>query len=86
MKIENLAFSLIVVFVAIVLLAILGWGFSFVWASNITLKESVGNNDIQLFFARAFIGVLFMGIINGIYKLWDLFVFCMKEAPTGNKS
>ena len=82
MKIQNLAFSLIVVFVAIVILAILGWGFSFMWASDVTLKDSVEGGDVAIFLARAFIGVCFMGMINGMYKLWDLFVFCMKEAPT----
>ena len=84
MKIENLAFSLVVVFVAIVILAILGWGFSFVWANNLTLKESTGNDDVALFVARAVIGILFMGMMNGLYKLWDLFSFCMKSAPTDN--
>ena len=82
MKIENLVFSLIIVFIAIVCLAILGWGFSFVWANNLTLKDSTGNDDVALFVARTFIGFCFMGMMNGLYKLWDLFVFCMKGAPT----
>ena len=81
MKIHNLAFSLMVVFVAVVLLAIIGWGFSFVWASEITLEDATKYADVKLFIARAFIGICFIGMINGMYKLWDLFVFCMKEAP-----
>ena len=81
MKLENLVFSLIAVFVAIVILAILGWGLSFVIAKDISLKESFSGGDARLFFARVVIGTCFMGIVNGAMKLWDLFVFCMTEAP-----
>jgi hypothetical protein len=81
MKIENLIFSLIVVFVAVVAISILGWGFSFFVAQEIELKDAVSGGDAYLFLARVFIGLSVMGIMNGLYKLWCLFVFIMKEAP-----
>ena len=82
MKIKNLGFSLIVMFIVMVFLAIIGWGLSFVWVGDVTLNESTGNDDVAMFVARAFIGIIFMGMMNGLYKLWDLFTYCMKEAPT----
>jgi len=86
MKIENLAFSLIIMLMAVILLTVLGWGCSFMWVSEVTLTESGGKvGDTDLFMIRVFMGICFMGMMNGIYKLWDLFVFCMKQAPTTKK-
>ena len=83
MKIENLVFSLIIVFVAIVLLAITGWGISFMWGIDVTNNDGSPITDLQFFGLRVYLGLVLIGFVTGVHKLWDLFYFCMTQAPTG---
>jgi hypothetical protein len=82
MKIENLLFSLFVMAIAICSLAALGWMTSFIVGNEISSADGSAIGDFHMFSLRVFIGLMFIGLLSGIYKLWDLFVFCMKGAPT----
>ena len=77
MKIENLLFSLIVVFVAAVVLSIAGWGVSFLIGINITPTEGFADVAFNVFMVRVLIGLAIIGMASGVLKILDLFVFCM---------
>ena len=79
MKHENLLFSILVVCIAILLLAMMGWAFSFGWVPAVTLEGTTG---VTIFVGRALLGVTLLGLVNGVYMLCTLFSFCMREAPT----
>lgn len=85
MKLENLLFSLFIVFLAITALAITGWGVTFLMGVEFTLKDGQSYSDTRIFLSRAFIGCFFIGMITGMFKLFDLFKFCMVNAPTRPK-
>jgi len=82
MKIENLVFSVLVLIVAIVALAIFGWCISFIMPFSATGDEV---SDIRMFALRVLVGTVFIGLCSGVSKLWDLFLFCMREAPLSGK-
>ena len=82
MKIENLVFSVLVLIIAIVSLAIFGWCISFI----MPFSASGDVSDIKMFGLRVLIGVMWLGLINGAMRLWDLFSFCMKEAPLSGEN
>ena len=82
MKIENLLFSLTVLAIAICSLAALGWLVSFMVASELTTVDGIAPEEFYLFCLRVFIGLMLLGLVSGVNRLWNLFVFCMKEAPT----
>jgi len=81
MKLENLLFSLFVVFLAIVVLAISGWGLTMLMDIQLTLKDGQPYSDVRVFLSRAFIGCFLIGMITGMSKLFDLFKYCMVNAP-----
>ena len=83
MKIENLIFSLVILLFAILALAAMGWLISFTFAPGITVADGTPPSDLEFFGLRVSIGIIFLGLINGMSKLWDLFYFCMTQAPTG---
>ena len=82
MKIENLLFSLFVMAIAICSLAAIAWMASFIVGNNIVSTDGSVIGDFQMFSLRVLIGLIFVGLLSGISKLWDLFEFCMKGAPT----
>jgi len=82
MKLENLLFSLFIVFLAIVVLAISGWGITMLMDIELTLKDGQPYSDARVFLSRAVIGCFFLGMMTGISKLFDLFRYCMINAPT----
>jgi hypothetical protein len=79
MKVENLLYSVSVLFFAILALAMFGWGFSFMWDFKISSHEGKTFSGLDYFVIRACAGLIFVGFVSGIYKLLDLFVFCMKQ-------
>lgn len=85
MKIQNLPFALLILFIAIVCLAIFGWGLSFLTGVNLAVTEPTEYTDIRLFIARVLIGLITIGWLVGLSKLWDLFVFVMTGAPIEEK-
>jgi hypothetical protein len=82
MKAENLLFSLTVLAIAICSLAALGWMASFMVASDLTTVDGSTPEEFHLFRSRVFIGLMLIGLVSGVNRLWDMFVFCMKESPT----
>ena len=85
MKIENLVFSLLVILFAVVMLAIPGWCISFIWGGDFKTTGGEIPSDLQFFGIRVYMGLVLVGFVTGAFKLWDLFYFCMTQAPT-NKS
>jgi len=81
MKIENLVFSVVVLIVAIVVLAIFGWCISFI----VPFSASGDVSDVRMFGLRVLVGIVFIGLCSGINKLWDLFLFCLTEVPLSDK-
>ena len=80
MKKENLVSSLLIIVLAICALAASGWVISFMIFPGMAMTMVDGSppSDFEMFVVRVFIGFIFIGLINGTYKLWDLFVFCME--------
>ena len=76
MKIENLLFSIIIMVIAIAGLAICGWCLSFLFGFENTAELS----DIRVFGVRVAIGLVMLGFMAGMSKMWDLFHFCMSES------
>ena len=81
MKIGNLLFSILVLVIAIVLLANVGWILSYFWNIEIQLNEGSQTPEAMLYLARVCIGLALAGYIVGVGKLWDLFYYCMTLPP-----
>lgn len=81
MKIGNLFFSILVLVIAIVLLANIGWVLSYLWDIEIQLNEGSQYPEAMLYLARVCIGLVLVGYIVGMGKLWDLFYYCMTLPP-----
>jgi len=83
MKFENLPFSLFIVFIATVALAILGHraaeAVSFVGDVTYELAPSSPLFEVRIFAARALLGCVLLGMLNGVYLLWRLFDICMSN-------
>jgi len=81
MKIGNLFFSILVLVVAIVLLANIGWGLSYLWDIEFQLNPEFQYPEVFYFISRVLIGLVLLGYIVGMGKLWDLFYYCMTLPP-----
>ena len=82
MKASNIIFSVLVLFLAVCALAAIGWGLTFALGMSIEFKSDV--SDFGIFMTRVMGGVLFIGIVNGFCKLWDLFAYCMTMSDLTN--
>ena len=67
---KNVAFALAVLAVAIVLLAITGWGISFV--TGVELSPEI--TEPHAFWVRVLVGIMFLGLLNGCNTLWNFAV------------
>ncbi len=81
MKIGILVFSILVLVIAIVLLAYVGWGLSYLWEIKFQLNEGSQYPEIRLYLVRVCLGLMLVGYIVGLGKLWDLFYYCMTLPP-----
>lgn len=82
MKAENLLFSLTVLAIAICSLAALGWMASFIVGSGLTTVDGSTPEEFHLFCLRVCMGLMFIGLVSGVNRLWNMFVFCIKGVPT----
>ena len=82
MNINNLIFSILVLFLAICALGAIGWGLTFALGMNVEFKSDA--SDFDIFMVRVMGGVLLMGVANGISKLWGLFSYCMTMSDLTN--
>ena len=81
MKIQNLPFAMLAVFMAIVCLAACGWVVGFMLTIDLAPFESVESGGLKLFGFRVFLGLTFIGLSVGLSRLWNFFVFVMSYAP-----
>ena len=70
-KINRFMFATFATAVLLIIIAAVGWALSFAMLNGNQLNPE--QTDFEVFLMRLFLGVIFIGLINGLYKLGDFF-------------
>ena len=78
MKLVNIPLALLALITALFTLTAVGFSLSFIFDFELTTHGGAEVTHPEYVLVRTCAGVVLLGYLGGVSKLYDLFVFCLK--------